>query len=86
MRAAIDAGIPVLAICRGFQEMNVAYGGTLCQRLHEVDGNLDHREDETTELEVQYGPAHTQVKSAILTPSSGSFAIVTLYLASRHAA
>jgi putative glutamine amidotransferase len=55
---AIAAGLPVLAICRGFQEMNVAYGGTLCQRLHEVAGNLDHREDESTPLEVQYGPAH----------------------------
>jgi putative glutamine amidotransferase len=55
---AVAAGLPVLAICRGFQEMNVAYGGTLCQRLHEVDGYLDHREDETTPLDVQYGPAH----------------------------
>jgi putative glutamine amidotransferase len=55
---AIAAGLPVLAICRGFQEMNVAYGGTLCQRLHEVDGLLDHREDESTPLDVQYGPAH----------------------------
>src|ERR1035438_4213296 len=55
---AIAAGLPVLAICRGFQEMNVAYGGTLCPRLHEVAGNLDHREDESTSLDVQYGPAH----------------------------
>ncbi len=55
---AVAAGLPVLAICRGFQEMNVAYGGTLCQRLHEVAGYLDHREDESTALEVQYGPAH----------------------------
>jgi putative glutamine amidotransferase len=55
---AIAAGLPVLAICRGFQEMNVAYGGTLHQRLHEVDGYIDHREDESTPLEVQYGPAH----------------------------
>jgi putative glutamine amidotransferase len=55
---AIAAGIPVLAVCRGFQEMNVAYGGTLHQRLHEIDGLLDHREDEETPLEVQYGPAH----------------------------
>jgi len=55
---AVAAGLPVLAICRGFQEMNVAYGGTLCQRLHEVDGNLDHREDESAALDVQYGPAH----------------------------
>ncbi len=55
---AIAAGIPVLAICRGFQEMNVAFGGTLHQRLHELDGLLDHREDEAQALEVQYGPAH----------------------------
>jgi putative glutamine amidotransferase len=55
---AIAAGLPVLAICRGFQEMNVAYGGTLYQRLHEVDGLLDHREDESTPLDVQYGPSH----------------------------
>ena len=55
---AIAAGLPVLAICRGFQEMNVAYGGTLHQRLHEVEGLLDHREDESMPLEVQYGPAH----------------------------
>jgi putative glutamine amidotransferase len=55
---AIALGLPVLAVCRGFQEMNVAYGGTLCQRLHEVAGYLDHREDESASLEVQYGPAH----------------------------
>jgi putative glutamine amidotransferase len=55
---AVAMGLPVLAICRGFQEMNVAYGGTLHQRLHEVPGFLDHREDEATPLDVQYGPAH----------------------------
>ena len=50
--------MPVFGICRGFQEMNVAFGGTLHQKLHEVPGNLDHREDESQPLEVQYGPAH----------------------------
>jgi putative glutamine amidotransferase len=55
---AVAAGLPVLAICRGFQEMNVAYGGTLNPRLHEVPGNLDHRDDESKALEVQYAPVH----------------------------
>jgi len=55
---AVAAGLPVLAICRGFQEMNVAFGGTLWQRLHEVPGFLDHRDDESQPLDVQYGPAH----------------------------
>src|SRR5580704_10695703 len=55
---AVAAGLPVLAICRGFQEMNVAYGGTLHPRLHEVPGYLDHRDDESQPLDVQYAPAH----------------------------
>jgi putative glutamine amidotransferase len=55
---AVAAGLPVLAICRGFQEMNVAFGGTLNPRLHEVPGNLDHRDDESQPLDVQYAPAH----------------------------
>ena len=38
IRAAIDGGLPVLAICRGIQELNVALGGTLHQRVHEVRG------------------------------------------------
>jgi putative glutamine amidotransferase len=58
IRRAVGAGVPVLGICRGFQEMNVAFGGTLHQKLHELPGNLDHRDDETQPLEVQYGPAH----------------------------
>ena len=58
IRRAISAGIPVLGICRGLQEMNVAFGGTLVPKLHEVPGNLDHREDTSQPLEVQYGPAH----------------------------
>jgi putative glutamine amidotransferase len=43
IRAAVEDGMPVLAICRGIQELNVALGGTLHQRVHEVSGRLDHR-------------------------------------------
>ncbi|GAB7534780.1 gamma-glutamyl-gamma-aminobutyrate hydrolase family protein [Burkholderia sp. 3C] len=56
--AAIDAGVPVLALCRGLQELNVAFGGTLHARVHEVPGRFDHREDKAAPLDAQYGPAH----------------------------
>ncbi len=58
IRAAIKRGIPVLAVCRGFQEMNVALGGTLHQAVQEVAGKMDHREKADQPLDVQYGPAH----------------------------
>lgn len=58
LRAAIDAGTPVLSLCRGFQELNVALGGTLHQHVHEIEGRLDHRESGAAPLEEQYGPAH----------------------------
>ena len=43
LRLAIARGVPVIAICRGFQELNVALGGTLHQHLEEVPGRMDHR-------------------------------------------
>jgi putative glutamine amidotransferase len=55
---AVKEGIAVLGVCRGFQEMNVAFGGTLWQKLHEVPGHLDHREHPTQPLDEQYGPVH----------------------------
>ena len=59
IRVAVEEGVPVLAVCRGFQEMNVAYGGTLYQRVYAQPGLLDHREDTALPREQQYAPAHS---------------------------
>jgi putative glutamine amidotransferase len=44
VRRLVGAGVPVLGICRGFQEMNVAWGGTLNPAVHQRPGAIDHRE------------------------------------------
>jgi len=43
IRAALHRDMPILAICRGIQELNVALGGSLHQQVHFVPGRLDHR-------------------------------------------
>lgn len=57
--AAIERGVPLFAICRGFQELNVSLGGTLHQKLALVEGMLDHKENPRDTLDVQYGPSHS---------------------------
>jgi len=59
IRAAIAAGLPVLAICRGFQELNVALGGSLDQRIQDLPGRLDHSTPSDQKLpKVRTGKAH----------------------------
>ena len=58
IRAAIARGIPIIAVCRGFQEMNVALGGSLYQAVQEVEGKMDHRENPELSLDEQYRLAH----------------------------
>jgi putative glutamine amidotransferase len=64
IRAALDHAVPLLAICRGFQELNVALGGTLHARVHELPERMDHRRPKHDDPDVQYGPRH----SVALTP------------------
>ncbi len=58
LRAAVARGMPLLAICRGIQEMNVAYGGTLHQQVRGVPGRFEHDAPDG-EVEMQYQPRHT---------------------------
>ena len=58
IREAIGRDLPVLAICRGIQELNVALGGTLHQRVHELPGRLNHRSQKASPGG-PYDPAHT---------------------------
>jgi len=58
VRACVEQGVPLLGVCRGFQEINVALGGSLHQRVHEVPGRMDHREPQGVPYEAQYAPAH----------------------------
>ena len=58
-RLALQRGVPLLAICRGTQEVNVALGGSLHQAVHEVAGLNDHRDDDTLGIEQQYAQAHS---------------------------
>jgi putative glutamine amidotransferase len=58
IRRAIALGVPIFCICRGIQELNVALGGSLHQRVHELPGRLDHRSDKSVPPEERYRAAH----------------------------
>lgn len=59
IREALARGMPVLGICRGFQEVNVAVGGSLHQAVHEQPGFINHRADDSLPVDEEYGFAHT---------------------------
>lgn len=56
--AALERGLPLFAICRGMQELNVALGGSLCPAVHQLPGHLDHRRPDDPDPDIQYGPRH----------------------------
>lgn len=58
IRRALERGVPLLAICRGTQETNVALGGSLHQAVHAQPGLADHRADDALDAAGQYAPVH----------------------------
>lgn len=59
IRQAVARGIPVFAICRGIQELNVAFGGTLYQRYQdEVPTGFDHRSRKDVDFDLKYRLSH----------------------------
>ena len=58
VRAALAREMPIFSICRGFQELNVALGGSLHTRIHEIAGHHDHRGPADADYEAIYQPAH----------------------------
>jgi putative glutamine amidotransferase len=60
IREAVRRDMPILAICRGIQELNVALGGTLYQRIFELPDRFNHRRRRgpMRQDSERYGPAH----------------------------
>jgi putative glutamine amidotransferase len=84
IRMAVRDGVPVFAVCRGIQELNVALGGTLHQRIWEVPGRIDHRSDKTKPPLERYEPAHT-VSLRIGGPLAVLFGTTEIRVNSLHA-
>lgn len=58
IKGALARGLPILGICRGMQEINVALGGDIHQKVYTEPGYDDHREDADDPVDEQYGPSH----------------------------
>ena len=55
---AVARGVPVFGVCRGIQELNVAYGGSLYQEIAAVDGLSNHHPNFGKPLNERFQPAH----------------------------
>jgi putative glutamine amidotransferase len=59
VRACVARGQPFLGICRGFQEVNVALGGSLHPEIRDIPGRINHRMPPDGDLEDQFALRHT---------------------------
>ncbi|MBO9450199.1 Gamma-glutamyl-gamma-aminobutyrate hydrolase PuuD [Falsiruegeria litorea R37] len=59
VRACVERGQPFLGICRGFQEVNVAMGGTLYPEIRDLPGRMNHRMPPDGTLEEKFALRHT---------------------------
>ena len=59
IRAAVARGVPLLAICRGFQELNVALGGSLHQRIQDLPDRMDHSTPMQPSARLRQSKAHS---------------------------
>ena len=58
IRACVERGIPILGICRGFQEFNVAFGGTLHPEIRDLPGRMNHRMPPDGSMEEKFAIRH----------------------------
>lgn len=58
IRACVERGQPFLGVCRGFQEVNVAMGGTLWPEIRELPGRMNHRMPPDGTLEEKFALRH----------------------------
>lgn len=58
IRACVARGQPIFGICRGFQEVNVAMGGTLHPEIRELPGRMNHRMPPDSTLEEKFALRH----------------------------
>ena len=59
VRACVERGQPFLGICRGFQEVNVAMGGTLYPEIRDLPGRMNHRMPPDGTLEEKFALRHS---------------------------
>lgn len=58
IRACVESGQPFFGICRGFQEVNVALGGSLHPEIRDLPGRMNHRMPPDAKIEEQFAPRH----------------------------